>query len=113
MAKDIADIVPSAHLDAQAVRRFRRAFVRSLHVGRRLTVVEGQLVDRAAMLTIAAKTAMLSADVSYSDKVRLDGASRRSIRDAIALIDAGRKREPSTPSLRDLLKAGLSEVKHG
>jgi hypothetical protein len=113
MAKDLANIVPPSHLDGRAVRHFRRAFVKSLRVGRRLTVVEGQLVDRAAMLSIQAKAALVDPSVSSTDRVRLDGAARRATKDAVALIDAGRKHAPATPSLGDLLRADLSEASHG
>jgi hypothetical protein len=113
MVQEATDIVPPSHLDERAVRHFRRAFVKSLRVGRRLTVIEGELVDRVAMLSIQAKAALTDPGVSHTDRVRLDGAARRATKDAVALIDAGRKHAPATPSLGDLLRADLSEASHG
>ena len=81
--------------DGAAMVRFRRAFVRSLHIGHKPTVVERQAIDRACTLTVQAQSAPVDSSINLTDKVRLDNAAARARRDAIAVIEACRRDRPA------------------
>jgi hypothetical protein len=77
-------------------KRFRRAFVRSLKLGRRPTVVEAQLINRAVAMTFEAQRAMADPHCTDTDRVRLDRCARLARRDAVAAI--ANRREPALTS---------------
>src|SRR5271169_1217264 len=91
MPLQVADNSAGSTPDTVVIARFRKAFVRSLKPGRRLTSVEGQAVDRAVNLTFAAQKALLNPTVSHVDRVRLDNAASRARKEAKAVVDAGKR----------------------
>ena len=66
--------------------------------------MESAAVDRAVTLTIQAQAALLDPSIAPEIRVRIDNAAARARRDAQAIIDAGRREQPS-PTLQQILAA--------
>jgi len=88
--QDVANTLPGS----ASQKRFRRAFVRSFNLGRRPTLLEAQLINRACVLTYEAMHAMTDPDVTHTDRVRLDRCARMARADASRAIAAGRRDHP-------------------
>jgi hypothetical protein len=83
---------------ARRVLALKRAFQREL--GRKPTLLQRTLIDRAAVLTAKAEVAALDPTISANDCVRLDGAAARA---RAAMFKAIATRDPSGPTLQEYI----------
>jgi hypothetical protein len=90
--------VSNAQVAQARVLALKRAFQREL--GRKPTLLQRTLIDRAAVLTAKAEVAALDPTISANDCVRLDGAAARA---RAAMFKAIATRDPSGPTLQEYI----------
>jgi hypothetical protein len=75
---------------SERIYRLRKAF--AVGIGRKPSTIEAAAMTRAATLLAQSEFALHDPTVSINDRVRLDGAARRAIRDMQTVLQSDRDR---------------------